>query len=308
MKRRGFIQKSIQAGVFTGAALSASKLGQNVYGSSLSNANLDYDLVAVRGGEPVAMFDKAIASMGGMQKFVAKNQTVVVKPNIGWDRTPEKGANTNPDLVKRIVEHAFKAGAKDVYVFDNPVNEWTRCYKNSGIEKAVKDAGGKMVTGKNEGHYHEVDIPLGKSLKKAKVHELILESDVFINVPILKNHGGSKLTMSMKNLMGVIWDRKYWHANNLHQCIADFATVRKPDLNILDAYRVMKRNGPQGVSINDVVMMHSQLISTDMVAIDAAGTKLIGREIDEIDHIKYAAELGVGTKDLSSLNIHRIML
>jgi uncharacterized protein (DUF362 family) len=308
MKRRDFIQKSVSAGLLTGAALSFANFGQKTYGANLPDEQLEFDLVAVRGGEPALMFDKAIAAMGGMQKFISKNQTVVVKPNIGWDRTPEKGANTNPDLVKRIIEHAFKAGAKDVYVFDNPVNELTRCYANSGIEKAVNDAGGKMVAGNNEKHYHEVEIKQGKILKKAKVHQLILESDVFINVPILKSHGGSKITMSMKNLMGVVWDRKYWHANNLHQCIADFATFRKPDLNVLDAYRVMKRNGPQGVSVNDVVLMQSLLLSTDMVAIDAAGTKLIGMEVDEIDYIKYAALLGVGNKDLDSLNIHRIKI
>jgi uncharacterized protein (DUF362 family) len=137
---------------------------------------------------------------------------------------------------------------------------------------------------------------------------LILSSDVFINVPVLKSHGGAKLTMAMKNLMGVVWDRRFWHRNGLHQCIADFATYRKPDLNVIDAYHVMKQNGPRGVSTADVVNMQSQIIALDMVAADTAGARLFGMEPVEIPHIAMAEELGVGTMDLSRLNIDRIVL
>ena len=216
MKRRDFIFKSAGAGIVAGTALSMGRL-EKLLGNETVNTGLPYDLIAVKGGSAPAMFDKAIASMGGMTAFVKKNQTVVVKPNIGWDSTPERAANTNPELVGRIVEQCFLAGAKSVYVFDNPVNEWTRCYKNSGIETAVKKAGGTMVSGKSQGYYHKVDIPNGKILKSASVHELIIESDVFINVPTLKTHGGTKLSISMKNLMGVVWDRGYWHHHNLHK-------------------------------------------------------------------------------------------
>lgn len=308
MKRREFLVKSIHTGVLAGAALSTANIG-HVFGTGKStSADLPYDLVAVRGGSPAEMFDRAIASMGGMSKFVKKNQTVVVKPNIGWDAPPERAANTNPALVKRIIEHCLNVGAKEVYVFDNTCNEWTKCYRNSGIENAVKDAGGKMVTGKTKGHYQEVTVPRGKSLHDAQVHELILDSDVFINVPVLKSHGGAKLTIAMKNLMGIVWDRRYWHANNLHQCIADFPTFKKPDLNVVDAYRVLKRNGPRGVSVNDVVMMHSLLLSTDIVAVDTAATKLFGYEIEQVPYIQKAEAFGLGTTNLQSLNINRIKI
>lgn len=308
MKRRDFLLKSINTGLLTGAALSVGNAG-NLFASEFSNtAELPYDLVAVRGGTPSEMFDKGIASLGGMSKFVQKNQTVVVKPNIGWDAPPERAANTNPELIKRIIEHCLKVGAKEVYVFDNTCNEWTKCYRNSGIENAVKDAGGKMVTGKTEGHYQQVSVPRGKILHDAKVHELILDSDVFINVPVLKSHGGAKLTIAMKNLMGIVWDRRYWHANNLHQCIADFPTFKQPDLNVVDAYRVLKRNGPRGVSVNDVVMMHSLLLSTDMVAVDTAATKLFGLDIDQVPYITKAESLGLGTTNLESLKINRIKI
>lgn len=307
MKRREFFKKTIGAGVFAG--ISASMLNfRDVLASSNDKNNAPVDLVAVKGGTPVQMFDAAIKEMGGIQTFVKKNQIVVIKPNIGWDLPPERAANTDPTLVGRIVEHCIQAGAKKVYVFDNTVNEWTRCYKNSGIEDAVKKAGGIMVSGKDEKYYQEIEIKNGKSLKNAKVHELILQADVFINVPILKTHGGTGLSLSMKNLMGVVWDRGYWHRNNLHQCIADFVTFKKPHLNIVDAYRVLARNGPRGVSEADVVEMKYLIISPDIVAADAAATKIFGWEIDKVPHISIAEKMGVGTADLQKLNIKRITL
>lgn len=301
MKRRDFLARSIAAGTFT-ALGTRNLLAEN------GRMSLPYDLVAVMGGEPDEMFNKAIQSLGGMEAFVKKGQTVVVKPNIGWDSTPEKAADTNPLLVKQIVKSCLAAGAKKVYVFDYTCDAWKKCYANSGIEQAVKDAGGEIVPANSEQYYHPVKIPKGKNLKDAKEHELILSSDVFINVPVLKHHSGPQLTIAMKNLMGIIWDRSYWHAHNLHQCIADFVTYRKPTLNVVDAYRVMKKNGPRGISVNDTVLMKSLLVSTDIVAVDAAAAKLYGIEPSQVNYIRYAAEMGVGRMDLDALNINRIKL
>jgi uncharacterized protein (DUF362 family) len=241
-----------------------------------------------------------------MKQFVKANQTVVIKPNIGWDSAPERAANTNPDLIASIVEHCQRAGAKAVYVFDNTCAEGVRCYKMSGIEDAVKRAGGTMVSGRSEGYYHEVTLPKSKKLKTARVHELILESDVFINVPILKNHGGSTLSVAMKNMMGVVWDREFWHRNDLHQCIADFAAYRKPDLNIVDAYRVMKRNGPRGVSVADVATMKYQIIAKDIVAIDTAAAKVFGIDPGQVKHIALAEQLGAGSSNIDAMKVNRI--
>lgn len=304
MKRREFFRKSVGAGVVAGTSIGLGGMNK-LWAHSLPQNN--YDLVAIKGGEAELMFDRAIAAMGGMSRFVKKNQTVVVKPNIGWDVVPEKAANTNPALMKRIVEHCYEAGAKQVYVFDHTCDDWTKCYKTSEIENYVKQAGAKVVPGHTETYYQEVSIGAGKRLTTTKVHELILESDVFINVPVLKSHSSAKLTVAMKNLMGVVWDRRFWHSNDLHQCIADYASYqRKPDLNIVDAYNVMMRNGPRGVSIADVANMKSQLISTDMVAIDAAAAKLFGLEPHTISYIRIADEMNLGTMDLSKLNIGRL--
>ncbi|MBN1639101.1 MAG: DUF362 domain-containing protein, partial [Ignavibacteriales bacterium] len=206
MKRREFIKKSLGAGILAGTALSTGNISQ-IFGQENKYFNNTFDLVAVKNGEPDLMFDKAIEALGGIAKFVKKNQTVVVKPNIGWDVVPEKAANTNPLLIKRIIEHCLNAGAKKVYVFDHTCDEWQKCYANSGIKKAAEDAGATVVPAHTESYYQTVNIPKGKTLKSDKIHELILSSDVFINVPILKNHGSAKLTIAMKNLMGINWNR-----------------------------------------------------------------------------------------------------
>ncbi|HOP12578.1 DUF362 domain-containing protein [Lentimicrobium sp.] len=305
MKRREFIIKGVSAGVVTGTSLGLG--GITGLASALPPQNA-YDLVAVRDGEPDVMFDRAIASLGGMTKYVKKGQKVVVKPNIGWDVIPERAGNTNPKLVGRIVKHCLEAGASEVYVFDNTCDAWNLCYKNSGIEKAVKDAGGKLVPGNTENYYQSVQIPKGKRLKEARVHELILNSDVFINVPVLKHHSSASISLAMKNLMGVVWDRRYWHRNDLHQCIADFVTWRKPTLNVIDGYRVMLRNGPRGVSEADVVMMKQLIVSADIVAADAAATLVFGSKPQDIPHIRIANEMKLGTMDLSRLNINRIKI
>lgn len=308
MKRRDFLRSSVGAGLATGAFLSFGRYEKLLAGKPLPTG-ANYDLVAVMGGEPAAMFDMGIQALGGMGTFVSKGQKVLVKPNIGWDVVPDKGANTSPALVKRVIEHCYRAGAKEVYVFDNTCDNWIKCYQNSGIEKAVKDAGAKIVPGNSESYYQEVTIPNAKKLQKVKVHELVLSSDVFINVPVLKNHSSTRMTGALKNMMGVIWDRGYWHRNNLNQCIADYALYpKKPSLNIMDAYNVMMRNGPRGVSREDLSNMKSLMISTDWVAIDSAGAKLMGREPASIEHIAIAAEMGIGKIDLATMNIHRMKM
>jgi uncharacterized protein (DUF362 family) len=243
-----------------------------------------------------------------MSAFVKKGVKVVVKPNMGWDVSPDRAGNTHPRLVARIIEHCYNAGAKEVVVFDHTCDKWQRCYANSGIETAAKNAGAKVAPADDEGYYQDVAIPHGQTLKNTKEHELMLGADVVINVPVLKNHGGARLTVAMKNLMGVVWDRGYWHRTDLHQCIADYATYRKPTLNVVDAYNVMKRNGPRGVSVEDVVNMKAQLISTDMVAVDTAAAKLFGMDPKEVRHIELAAGMNAGRMDLDKMNIKRITL
>ncbi|MDR3090218.1 MAG: DUF362 domain-containing protein [Desulfobulbaceae bacterium] len=264
------------------------------------------DMAAVRGGEPDVMFDKAMSAFGGMGQFVRKGDKVLIKPNIGWDVEPERGGDTNPKLVGRIVAHCLQAGAKEVTVFDHTCDPWRHCYQRSGIERAVKDAGGKIVSGDSEGYYQKIAVPGGKRLRETAAHELFLEADRIINVPVLKHHGSSQLSIGMKNLMGAVWDRGYWHRNDLHQCIADFMSFKAPTLTVVDAYLVMRQNGPRGVSKDDVALMKSLIVARDFVAADAAAAKLFGVDPATIPHIQMAAEMGLGKIDLTGLNIDRI--
>jgi len=306
MRRRVFFKTSIGAGIAAGTALS---LGGYEKLWAASPAGVKYDMIAVMGGNPDSMFDLGIQELGGMGAFIQKGQKVLLKPNIGWDVIPELAANTNPLLVKRIIEHCFKAGAKEVYVFDHTCDNWVNTYKNSGIEKAAKSAGAKVVPANSETYYQSIEIPTGVKLKNAKVHELLLETDVFINVPILKDHNSTRMTGCLKNTMGIVWDRGFWHSNNLHQCIADYALFeKKPALNIIDCYNVMVKHGPQGVSKEDLVLMKSLIITTDWVAGDTAAAKMLGVDPQRIDYIPIAHKMGLGNMNLDSLNIKRIKM
>ncbi|MDD5699391.1 MAG: DUF362 domain-containing protein [Victivallaceae bacterium] len=304
MERRTFLKNTAAAGLFGGMAL-------NLPGTAASRKipkSAQYDLVAVRGGQPAEMFDRGIAALGGMDHFVKSGQTVVVKPNIGWAKPPEAGADTNPELVKRIIEHCFRAGAKTVYVLDHTCDAWQDCYNKSGIAEAAKAAGAKVLCGNYKKDYRPVEVPDGKRLNRALVHGAVLDCDVFINVPVLKNHGGAIMTAAMKNLMGIVWDRRYFHRHDLQQCIADFVMARKPDLNVVDAFRVMKNGGPRGLRLEDVLEMSYQLLSTDIVAVDTAASKIIGIPAARIPHLRMGQELKLGTMNLDELSIKRITL
>lgn len=267
------------------------------------------DLVAVRGGDPAQMFDRAITAMGGIEQFIKPGQKVVIKPNIGWARTPAEAANTNPDLVGHLVALCLKAGAKEVKVFDNTCNEWQQCYQLSGIEKAAKAAGAIVVPANSESYYSEVELKKGKQLQKTMIHKAWLEADAIINIPILKNHGGARMTAVMKNLMGIVWDRRYYHRTDLHQCIADCATLdKKPVLNIVDAYNVMMQNGPRGTGLADVAQKKALIMSRDMVAADVAAAAILGMKHEDISYIGLASEHGIGENNLKKLRIERIAI
>lgn len=307
MKRSEFLKTM----AVTGAAVTVHGVGGLDVLAQESSSGGKCDLVAVMGGEPDVMFQKAIAEFGGMGAFVKKGQKVVIKPNIGWDKKPEMAANTNPILVKEMVRQALEAGAAEVVVFDNTCDNWRKTYENSGIEAAVLEAGGKMLPGNDVSYYVDVDLPQGVKLKKAKIHKAIVDCDVWFNVPVLKTHGGAKMTISLKNYMGIVHDRRIFHSTDLQQCIADSCTyAKRPALNVIDAYRTMTQNGPRGKSEADAVVTKALFASPDIVAADTAAVMFFNSvkamPLDNVSHIAKAEELKLGTTKLESLNIKRI--
>ena len=231
----------------------------------------------------------------------------------GWDRSPELAGNTNPKLVKALVKKCLEAGASKVTVFDHTCDNWQKCYETSGIAEAVKEAGGIIIPANDEKYFKEVSIPGGVNLKSAKIHEALIEADAWINVPVLKNHGGAKMTCAMKNYMGIVWDRRFFHQNDLQQCIADICTwQKKPVLNIVDAYRIMHQNGPQGKSAADVATLKSLIASTNIVAIDTAALRLFNQvkklDMAAVGHIGKGEALKLGTTNLDNVTIKRIKI
>jgi len=310
MKRRDFLLSAAMTGL--ASTLRFDKLEAALHNNKMKISSTP-DLVAVMGGEPEAMLDKALAKFGGIQAFVKKGQTVVIKPNIGWDKTPELAANTNPELVKALVKKCFAAGAKKVQVFDHTCHQWDKCYVNSGIKKAVEDAGGEIIPGNDESYYRKVSLPNGVKLKETAIHKAILDCDVWFNMPILKNHGGAKMSISMKNYMGIVWNREFFHKTDLQQCIADVCTYSKrPALNIVDAYRILYKNGPQGRTAADTALLKTLIVSPNIVAADAAAIKFFNQvqkmDINEVGHISKAEALKLGSLDLDKLKIERIKM
>ena len=281
--------------------------------TSAANSSGHADLVAALGGEPSEMLRQALLELGGIERFVRPGNKVVIKPNVGWDNSPEEAGNTNPELIAALVRQCLQAGAAKVSVFDHTCDQWNACYSNSGIEKLVKAAGGEMLPADDQGSYQEVALPRAKVLKKAKIHRAIMESDAWFNVPILKSHGGAGMTVSMKNLMGIVWDRGYFHWHDLNQCIADICTLPKPPaLNIVDAYRVLLEGGPRGGRGKEVAVAKGLFASPDMVAVDTAAIRFFGQlrsmPLENIGYLQKGAELAVGTTDLDSLAIKRLKI
>ncbi len=308
MNRRDFLKAMTLAGAT--AIVDLRSAGRVL---AQSNNTKPVDLVAIMGGEPVAMLDRMLAEYGGIARWVKNGSKVVIKPNIGWDRVPEMAADTNPDLVAALVKRCLAAGASEVKVFDHTCHDWVKSYANSGIKAAVEAAGGVMVPGNDESYYTEVDLPKGVKLKKAKIHKALLECDVWFNVPIMKHHGGARMSLSMKNYMGIVWDRKVFHSTDLQQCIADVATwEKKPALHIIDGYRAMLQNGPQGKTLDDSIVLKALLASTDPVAVDTAAVKMFAQaktmDINAVTHISKAQSLGLGTMDIDKLNVRRIKI
>lgn len=266
------------------------------------------DLVVVRNGEPDQLVRQALAAMGGMEKYVPAGADVIIKPNVCVDfRTYEWGATTNPWVVGALVTMCFEAGAGRVRVMDQTwKRNMTKAYLESGIQEQVEAAGGEMEWMPLE-KFVPVSAPQALELTSFDIYDEILNTDVFINVPVAKHHMNAKLTLSMKNLMGIIRDRPIIH-KNFGQRIADLASAIRPTLNVMDAVRVMTKNGPMGFLKKDTLQMDTLIVSEDMVAIDSYTTRFFDMQPEDLDYVVCATEMGLGRSDLENLLIEEIDL
>jgi uncharacterized protein (DUF362 family) len=261
-----------------------------------------HDLVVASDENPFNLVIKAMEAMGGMSRFVDRGDVVVIKPNIGWDRTPEQAGNTNPQVVAALVKLALQAGAKKVKVFDIPCNDARRCYENSGIRRAAEENGAAVFFPDHwnilPAHFSYESLMEGWPILREA-----LECDTFINVPILKHHSLTRLTLSMKNLMGVCVGSR----GNIHQDIGrklvDLTDFIQPDLTVIDAFRVLVRNGPTGGDLADVENLRTVIISHDSTLADLYACQLMGVDPQEVSCLQQALERKFGLTDLQKADI-----
>jgi uncharacterized protein (DUF362 family) len=260
-------------------------------------------LVAVAEGQDYGAITKnAINAIGGMGRFVKSGNTVVVKPNMGWDRRPEQAATTHPAVVKAIVEECLKAGARKVKVFDNPCNDMRRSYENSGIPAALKELKNVEVRYMEDEKYKKVSLK-GTFLKEWELYGEALSADVFINAPIAKHHSLTGLTLALKNMMGIMGGNRGYIHRQIEDALADVNSFVKSHLVLIDATRILTAHGPTGGSLKDVKVLNKVTASTDIVAADAYATGLFGLKPGDIPITVTAHKRGLGEIDLEKVRV-----
>lgn len=300
MDRRTFMKLA----ALTGAGLSIPQ-GLHRVAEAVESSTRP-DLVVVHGASPEKIVKAALDALGGIKKFISRGDIVVIKPNIGWDRTPEQAGNTNPEVVAAVVKLCFEAGAKKVKVFDRPVNDPRRCYVQSGIAPAVSALGAEADY-VDDRKFKDMAIN-GQALKSWPLYTDIFEADKVINIPIAKHHGLAKLTMSMKNWMGVMGGSRRQIHQKLDESLVDLSSKIKPTLTILDAVRILTANGPQGGSLADVKKLDTIIVGVDQVAIDSYGATLFGMKGSDLGYVTIGHKIGLGQMDLSKLHIKKLQV
>lgn len=299
MHRRDFI-KTTAAGSLSAPFISLSLLDKLFGDETLPDA------VWVENGEPKDLLNNTLKNLGGIERFVSKDETVVIKPNIGWDRSPQYAATTNPDLISGLVRMCLDAGAKTVKVFDRTCNNSRRCYRNSEIEEKAADAGAEVIqVRKNRYQMISVD---GKLISEWPIYEDYLEADKVINVPVAKHHSLSRVTLGLKNLMGVMGGNRGEIHNHFAVKLTDINRHILPTLTIIDAYRILTQNGPVGGNLGHVRLTKTLIASPCTVTADYLALELFNLKLHQVEHVKYAAESGLVRFNLDKLNIKRITL
>jgi uncharacterized protein (DUF362 family) len=252
------------------------------------------EMAIIQGGDPTQLARQAVEQLGGMRRFISRGDIVLVKPNIGWDRTPEQAANTNPEVVAEIVRQCLNAGAKRVIVTDVSCNDARRCFQRSGIAEAAKLAGADVIL-PEPSRFKEVDLQ-GEVLHAWPVLDTFLNVDKVINIPIAKHHGLTGTTLGMKNWFGMLGGQRNELHQKIHEGLVDLADFVRPTLTIIDCYRILVRNGPTGGNLEDVLLKKTLVAGTDPVALDAYVAKAYwNMEVDALPYLKMAAKRGLGT-------------
>lgn len=269
--------------------------------------------IGVAKGNPGPATRAAVKLLGGIKKFVKPGNRVVIKPNMSFATPPERASNTHPNVVKELAALCKEAGASKILVLDNTLGPAERCLENSGIRDACRSIEENMVFNlDDEDLYKEIEIPKAESMGQNEVMKEVLKADVLIAAPVAKSHSGAGVSLSMKGMMGLIYNRRDMHWRyDLHTSIVDLCTVVKAHLTVIDATRVLSTNGPGGPG--KVLKENTVIASADMVAADAfavASFEWYGKKYKpkQVRHIREAHERGLGRMDIENLKIKTISL
>ena len=265
------------------------------------------EMVVVQGDDPARMARRAIEELGGIRRFISRGDVVVIKPNVAWDRTTEQAANTNPLVVAAVSRLCLEAGARRVIVTDVSINDPRSCFARSGIGDAARAAGAEVVLPEDR-LFRRVDLR-GQVLNSWPVLEPFLSADKMINIPIAKHHSLTGATLGMKNWYGILGGPRQRLHQNIHECLADLADFMRPTLTLIDAYRVLLKNGPGGGNPADVAWKKTVIAGTDPVALDAYAAKAYwDLDWNTLRYLKLASERGLGTLSFETVRTRFVAL
>ena len=308
VSRREFVK----LGVGTGAALALNPLrlfaAENAPAGTAGAAALPTPEVwVIHDADPAKLMRAAWKIMGQNGGLGPKLDKLTLKVNAAWDRNPEEGANTHPVLVDTFLELCRAAGVKKVVMPELTCAPAAKTFANSGIQAAADKHQAELIDlSKHKDHFVPKSIPGAKSLKEVMVGKDFLETDVLINMPVAKNHGAATFTCGLKNWMGAVQDRGFWHKNNMHQCIADIGLLLKPAWTIVDATRVMATKGPQGGPTAEIRKPEQLILSRSPIAADAVASTILFESPAKVKYLVLAAEMGLGVIDPAAMKIHRL--
>ena len=297
MNRRKFIKKSAE---YTAYAVFGVILPGVFKGTAKADRLPD---IVVASGAPGASTRAAVTALGGMSRFVKQGARVVIKPNMSFPNPPDWATTTHPDVVRELASMCLQAGASAVVVLDNPLRNTELCLERSGIRRALESLPGSRTEGiESERFFKEVRVPEGIDLTSTMIMKQVLEADVLIAAPVAKSHSATGLSLSLKGMMGLIYNRSDLHLNmDLNTAVVDLCTVLKPQLTVIDVSRLLTSGGPGGPG--KIITMNKIIASIDMVAADAATVQLgtwYGRKFQarQVRHIRMAHERGLGNMNI----------
>jgi uncharacterized protein (DUF362 family) len=270
-----------------------------------------HDLVVVEGGDSFRAAERAVAELGGIERWVHRGDRVLVTPNLAFARPPETGANTHPDVLRAVIEMCRRAGAAEITVLDYGLDPVATAHAMNGAAEIARRTGIRPLSPEDERAYAPLDLAGLPAHARHGIEQKLARAaraaQVIVAVPVFKQHEAAGISGALKKAMGLVWERPAYHRADLDACIAELNQVIRPSLFVMDATRVLQTRGPKGPG--EVTRPGKVIASVDPVAADAWACRLLTaekRRPDEIGHLAAAARLGRGRLDVDRLRVREV--